>query len=586
MALLRTSNAPIGLNRGKPISTETNVVGWQAPSDWLTFTVPGSSEQKLIGTVAVFDQDSNYLAVSATTTDASQFTVDWGDGTSANFASGTTAEKNYTWASISAGTLTSKGYRQAIVTITPTTAGRTFATVSPSRKHSAIAASSPATSPWLNIAISAPNATTIDFGSGGQPCALAEQVQIVSSNITSASSLFTKFYALQNVIFNTSGTLTSTQSMFQDCRMLRIPPFFNTASVTQMGNMFNGCFNLQSVPLYNTILVQSMSGMFTNCSSLTTVPLFNTAACTNMSSMFNNCVSLESVPLFNTASVTTMSSMFASCDSLKSVPLFNTAAVTNMSSMFFLALSIKTVPLFNTAAVTNMTSMFFGADSLVSIPLFNTALVTTIDQMFRFNEAFVSVPLLNTASCTNVSNMFANNYSLREIPELNLSAVSSVANNALALGSTGAGSAAGSLGRAKLTGNKWTQSFQFCLMGATQLDEMYTALATLNPAITTVSGNGTTVTVTVGTGSISPFVVGRSVTITAVDPVAYNISGTVASVNAGAGTFTITNAATGTYVSGGVASITTDRTITVTGNPGVASDTPSIATNKGWTVVG
>jgi hypothetical protein len=175
---------------------------------------------------------------------------------------------------------------------------------------------------------------------------------------------------------------------------------------------------------------------------------------------------------------------------------------------------------------------------------------------------------------------------IKEIAELNLSGITTLANNNLGLGNASVGSAAGNLIRAKLTGMKWTQTFQNCSMGAAQLDEMYTALATLNPAITTVSGNGTTVTVTVGTGSISPFVVGRSVTITTVDPVAYNITGNVASVNIGAGTFTITNAAIGTYVSGGVASVTTDRTITVTGNPGVATDTPSIATNKGWTVVG
>jgi hypothetical protein len=123
-------------------------------------------------------------------------------------------------------------------------------------------------------------------------------------------------------------------------------------------------------------------------------------------------------------------------------------------------------------------------------------------------------------------------------------------------------------------------------MGATELNEMYTSLATLNPAITNISGNGTTVTVTVGTANISPFVAGRSVTITGVTPVAYNISGTIASVNTGAGTFTITNAATGTYVSGGTATITSDVTITVTGNPGVATDNPAIATAKGWTVTG
>ena len=210
-----------------------------------------------------------------------------------------------------------------------------------------------------------------------------------------------------------------------------------------------------------------------------------------------------------------------------------------------------------------------------------------MDGMFRFASGMTFLPALSTSAVTTVADMFSGtSTNIQEIAELNLSGITTLANNNLGLGNASVGSAAGNLSRAKLTGMKWTQTFQNCSMGATQLDEMYTALATLNPAITTVSGDGTTVTYTVGTADIKSFIVGRSVTVTAVDPVAYNITGNVASVNAGAGTFTITNAATGVYVSGGVASITTDRTITVTGNPGVASDTPSIATNKGWTVVG
>ena len=541
MTVLRTSNAPIGLDRGKPISTNDNL-GWVKPSDWLDYTVPAASDQKIIGTVAVFNTDSNYFALNMTTTDASSYTVDWGDGTSASFASGTTAEKNYVWSDISSGTLTSEGYRQAIVTITPTTAGRTFATVSPSRRHSAIASGSRFSSPWLSLAIAAPNATTITFGSNLTTNAylqIVQQIQIISSNITSANSLFSNCSALQDVIFNTSATLTNTSSMFGSCKTLKTAPFINTASVT------------------------------------------------TMSSMFNACSALETVPLFNTASVSNISSMFFACPSLQSVPLFNTVSVTNMQNFLYNCSSLKEVPLFNTALVTNMSSMLNGTNSLETIPAFNTASVTTIDGMFRFSTGLVFLPALNTSSVTNIADFFSSSSTnIKEIAELNLSSISSLANNNLGLGNTTVNTAATGLSRAKLTNMKWTQTFQNCSMGATQLDEMYTSLATLNPAITTVSGNGTTVTVTVGTGSISPFVVGRSVTITGVDPVAYNISGTVASVNAGAGTFTITNAATGTYVSGGIAAVTSDRTITVTGNPGVASDTPSIATNKGWTVTG
>jgi hypothetical protein len=110
---------------------------------------------------------------------------------------------------------------------------------------------------------------------------------------------------------------------------------------------------------------------------------------------------------------------------------------------------------------------------------------------------------------------------------------------------------------------------------------------TLNPSLTSASGSGTTVTYTVGAANIGPFVVSRTVTITGVNPVAYNLTNAiVASVNTVAGTFTVTNAATGVYVSGGVASIQDNRTITVTGNPGTTADDPTIATNKGWTVTG
>jgi hypothetical protein len=74
--------------------------------------------------------------------------------------------------------------------------------------------------------------------------------------------------------------------------------------------------------------------------------------------------------------------------------------------------------------------------------------------------------------------------------------------------------------------------------------------ATINGAV----GNGTTVTFTTSTPHVLR--VGQSVTLTGVNPGAYNISGTIASVTGMSG-FTITNAATGTYVSGGTATVTT-----------------------------
>ena len=188
-----------------------------------------------------------------------------------------------------------------------------------------------------------------------------------------------------------------------------------------------------------------------------------------------------------------------------------------------------------------------------------------------------------------MSQMFDNGmYSLQRIPELNLTKISSGSVSGMQLGNASAINAAAALAQVKLTGMRWSQSFQNCAIGAAQLNEMYTALAKLNPNVTNVTATAGVVTYTVD--DIRAFVAARTVTITGVNPVAYNLTSvTVGVVTAGAGTtgtFTVTNAATGTYVSGGIASLQDNRTITVTGNPGTATDDPSIATNKGWTVTG
>lgn len=594
MTVLRTSNAAIGLNRGKPVSTIQDGVTWSIPSDWINFTLPGPAEQKVIGTVAVFNQDSNYLAVNATIIDG--YTVDWGDGTTTTHASGTTAEKNYTWASISAGTLTSAGYRQAVVTITPTVVSRTFSQLSLSRLHSAITTSTFTSSPWTNIAIAAPNATVLEFNfdnagstTGRVRNALIENINIISLNTLNISNMFRNMYSLLNVSILDNlpaGSITASNA-FQNCVNLEVGPALTRPLTGSSANMFSSCRSLQVVPLYDTSAVTSMFSMFSQCSSLQSVPFFNTSAASNMQSMFNGCSSLVEIPPFNCSANTTFDGTFQNCVSLRSFPqITTTTALLTTATMFTSCNSLATLPLFTTSAVTSTASMFQNATSLESVPAFNLTAVTSASGMFSGCQALQSVPDFGFNSLTNVSSMFSGCTSLRQVPNINLNLISSNGNNNMALGSASADTAGSSIGLVSISNNKWTQTFQNCNMGATQLDSMYTALATLNPAITTVSGNGTTVTVTVGTGSIFPFVVGRSVTITAVDPVAYNISGTVASVNTGAGTFTITNAATGAYVSGGVASITDNRTITVTGNPGVASDTPAIATAKGWTVVG
>ena len=402
--------------------------GWTRPSDWLTLPTLTDADNKFVGLHAVFPGGSNFCALSAD----GAYTVDWGDGVVENFASGVTAQHQYDYSSAAlTGTDCSRGYKQAIVTVTPQ-AGQTFSLLNLNLRHTSTTVLH--ASGFLDIAIAGSQLSSLTVSAAVQNVrmSLLEQVKLYANGVTNMSYMFYGCYSLQSV------------------------PLFNTAAVTNMSYMFQNCFSLQSVPLFNTAAVTNMSYMFQNCFSLQSVPAFNTAAVTNMGNMFYGCSSLQSVPLFNTAAVTSMSYMFPNCFSLQSVPLFNTAAVTNMSYMFYQCYALQSVPLFNTAAVTNMSSMFQNCASLQSVPLFNTAAVTNMSYMFPNCFSLQSVPAFNTAAVTIITSMFSSCNSLRKID---------------------------------MTGTKVTFSVASCNLDAAALNALYTSLATVTGQTLTVTGN-------------------------------------------------------------------------------------------------
>jgi surface protein len=372
------------------------------PADWVALPAVTSSDQKFVGLHAVYNHESNFVAVNC----AGAYTVDWGDGSAAqNVATGVQANHNYVYTDLSSGTLSTRGYRQAVVTITPQ-AGQNLTTVNLLVKHNqAGLASNGYASGWLDIRMAGSLVSSLTDGSSSTTIVrhrMLEQFEYVgTSAVTTCANKFFNCVQLRSLIGTTwTAAVTNMSTMFQGCSSLQTVPLFNTAAVTNMSSMFNTCSSLQTVPLFNTAAVTDMTFMFSACSSLQTVPLFNTAAVLNMTSMFQNCSSLQTVPLFNTGAVTNMSSMFPTCVSLQTVPLFNTAAVLDMTSMFSTCSSLQTVPLFNTAAVTNMSTMFNACSSLQTVPLFNTGAVTIMTSMFQSCSSMQNVPLYYTDSVT------------------------------------------------------------------------------------------------------------------------------------------------------------------------------------------
>jgi surface protein len=406
--------------------------GWVRPDDWLEIPTVGGTEEKFVGLMAIYPQ-ANFAALSAT----GAYTVDWGDGTTTDHTSGSTALKTYDYSTISNDTLSDRGYKQVIVTVTPQS-GQQLTALNLNVKHTQAGLQAYETG-WLDIEVGSPN-----FGASGLVIGGAETV---------------RRRMLERVRIANIGNQTTCAGLFQNCFSLQSVPLFDTATVTTMASMFNGCYSLESVPLFDTIAVTNMQQTFQNCYSLQSVPLFNTSSVTNMQQTFQNCYSLQSVPLFDTANVTTMSQVFLGCFNLQSVPLLNTATVTNMSRSFQDCLSLQSVPLFDTAAVTTMDLMFFNCNNLQSVPLFNTAAVTTAGSMFQNCQV------------------------LQSVPALVVSAVSSLG------GFGGMFAGCNSVSRIEAKDFRFTFSVANCKLGPGQLNEIYTNLPTVSGQTITVTGN-------------------------------------------------------------------------------------------------
>ena len=425
---------------------------WVRPADWLPITAPVRADKRMVGLHAVSESGTNFVRIRA----RGAWRVDWGDGAGwTNVADNDVVEKNLVWGDYSSSTLTSDGFRQAVITV-EAQSGQNLTMLYLNERPVGVTSTSYG-SGWLDVAIgsSSPLELRPTGFSTGVFHPLLERF-LCDATLTSNATGFTSSFALREVELDLS-SVTNTSSMFQSCYALQSVPLFDLASVTDTTNMFYGCSSLQSVPLFDLASVTNTSAMFQNCSSLQSVPLFDLASVTNTTNMFYRCSSLQSVPLFDLSSVTNTTNMFNGCSSLQSVPLFDLSSVTNTSGMFQNCSSLQSVPLLNTAAGTIFTNMFQGCSSLQSVPLLNTAAGTNFTNMFQYCSSLQSVPLLNTAAGTNFTNMFQGCSSLQW---------------------------------SDVTGLKYAVSYGGLNLSAAALDNIYTNLGTAAGSQTiTVTGN-------------------------------------------------------------------------------------------------
>lgn len=542
---------------------------WVRPTDWLAMPSVSPTEQKVVLLGAVFDVEtaSNGFRFSC----GSVFTVDWGDGSAPeNFSAGSNADHLYDFNnSYLDGTLTTEGYKQCLITITPTSGNLSTLNLRAHPNSYVYGSTS-----WLDILISLPNTDgAVNISDSSQTNKLLQRVQIIAYAGGSAANLFLNCSNLRSVLYTSTGTVTNCDSMFDGCNKLQeITLSFNSSTVTRMESMFKDCWSLREIPPLNTSNVTRMTGMFASCYLIVAPPAIDTSkvafannmfaycyrligqisynfgALTTGNSLFAYCQSLEeltlnlplvtdltgafqyckdlkSVSLTTSSSLTTVSGMFSYCTSLREVNAFNVSSVQSFSSMFIGCTTLEEAPAFTTSSATSFASMFTGCFSLATCPAYSSTNVTTFNNMFSNCKQLLQAPNFATSNAVDFSSAFSSCQLLTQVPAYNLTKATNVNSflsgcinlktlGAIQFNTTTAPTFSSafncvSLKRSQVTGVINTHSYANCSLGPTALDEIYTNLPTV-----------------------------------------------------------------------------TGKTITVTGNHGVTGDNPSIATAKGWTVTG
>lgn len=451
--------------------------GWARPADWLPLPPDVPGEEKVSLLCAVREDGSNFITVGL----GGKYLVDWGDGSApTNHNSNAKASHNLSWAGCSSATLTSEGFRQAMITITPQVAtpdhlsafGIWYADVPPPGAWTG--------SPVLEAWVSLPYCSTTGLNSAFSGRARMMRFCTLRNigGATYLSSVFANCVALEEVRIpaNTSG-LGFLVGTFTGCSSMIRAPFFDTSNVTNIGSLFSGCLNLKEIPPYDFRKVLNANAAFTSCRELTRTAPVDLSAATDVSGLYNECSSLVEVGDLDFRSALTALQLFTRCFSLKRVGTVDLRAATTLNQAFFACSALRSVAGITTgAALVNVNSCFYTSTALEEPPLFGTSEVTDAGYFLSETASLRKVPAFNLGKATTITNIF---------------------------------SGAVTLGSMKATGIKETFSLLNAALTAASLNEIYTNLATV-----------------------------------------------------------------------------TGKTITVTGNPGTTGDDPTIATAKGWTVIG
>lgn len=390
-------------------------------------------------------ENANYFSLYAT----GNFQIDWGDGQGVQtYSSGTYADYEIDWNNISSSTLTTYGYRQAIITIEP----QVGASLTTFKCNGGANSNDPFNynTQIVDCKMAGQNFTTfyqtfyINYG--------LEQFEFVGTapNLTDVRFMFRTNASLEKIVSLDTSNVTRFDDFLSTCGKLIEVPKFDLSSATNVTNMFENNSRITYLDPYDLDVdapnLTSIQYMFdglplvnvpiTSASNITNFysafwgskfKTFNVPcpAATNTSYMFYLNDELETVTTSFPNTITVSTFMFYACSKLKNITPFDTSNIINCSYMFYGTSLLKDVSWANFTSATNVTELY-QSSRIEKIGAINTSVTVTSSEMFYNNKYIINPSSLDGVKIHSMLKFFGSCVNLERVPLMDVSAVTDI----------------------------------------------------------------------------------------------------------------------------------------------------------------
>lgn len=378
----------------------------------------------------------------------------------------------------------------------------------------------------------------------------------VRQNITEAFTDCALLTDFPKIIITSMGKINATNA-YQGCKSMLGLPDINYDRIGVAANMFQACWNLLGAG--NNVFAGAtyVSGIFTNCYSLqwkdATVDI---PYATTVSEVFTGCTNITKLPNINLPSATALGTILNSCNNLTEVGNIHAPVAVSASGLLSNTPSLLKVGNINLPLATSVDQLFYGNYRLRQVGTIttSTSLVSMNSMYYMCGELIDPVMPSNTQNVSSANSLFAYCRNMIKAPVLNLNATSCNSSNMFQ------------------ECNKMVDASQVSITFAITASSMYVNCSAMTkPATAGYVYANTAPSFAIGCRSLQRF-----------PPGVLSISRAFSVANSGL----TTDGLNAMFTSLPTAYNFGSEAITITNCPGAATCDRTIATNKGWTLIG